>query len=115
MQACKIFSRAFPGKIFSALSLALLLLLWSQPGLGESRTQPQILPLTALVIESAEGPHHFEVMVAKNRAQRLKGLMFRRRMDGDQGMLFDYQRPREAAMWMKNTYISLDMIFIDRT
>ena len=38
--------------------------------------------------------------------------MFRQRMPEDRGMLFDFGQPRPVAMWMKNTYISLDMLFI---
>ena len=44
--------------------------------------------------------------------ERARGLMFRRFMPADRGMLFDFQRVEPVAMWMQNTYISLDMIFI---
>ena len=100
--------------VFLSFFLPLLaaLIFWSQAGLAEPRDLPQQLPLTELIIETENGRHNFEVMVAQNRRQRLKGLMFRRRMDDDHGMLFDYGRPHEIAMWMKNTYLPLDMIFI---
>jgi uncharacterized protein len=39
-------------------------------------------------------------------------LMFRQRMPPDQAMVFDFINPKPAAMWMKNTYISLDMVFV---
>ena len=94
------------------IPLLAALVLWSPPGLAEPRDLPQQLPLTPLVIESADGRHRFEVMVAQNRKQRLKGLMFRRQMEADHGMLFDYGRPHKIAMWMKNTFLPLDMIFI---
>ena len=105
-------SRALSFSTALFLPLMAAVVLWSLPGLAEPRDLPQQLPLTPLVIETEDGSHLFEVMVAQNRRQRLKGLMFRRRMDADHGMLFDYGRPHEIAMWMKNTYLALDMIFI---
>ena len=93
-------------------AFAVALLFWSQPVLAQYDRQPQKLPLSPLVIETADGSHRFEVMVAQSREQRLKGLMFRLKMADDHGMIFDYGRPRTVSMWMKNTYISLDMLFI---
>ena len=46
--------------------------------------------------------------------QKTKGLMFREHMDKDKGMVFFNEEERPMAMWMKNTYISLDMIFADK-
>ena len=113
MQVPSARSRALSLSTAVFLPLLAAVVLWTLPGLAEPRHQPQQLPLTPLVIETADGRHHFEVMVAQSRRQRLKGLMYRRQMDGDHGMLFDYgRRPRQMAMWMKNTYLSLDMIFI---
>jgi uncharacterized membrane protein (UPF0127 family) len=43
---------------------------------------------------------------------RSRGLMFRRSMPADHGMLFDFEQVAPVAMWMKNTYLSLDMLFI---
>lgn len=56
--------------------------------------------------------HSFQVEVARNDADRAQGLMFRRSMAADRGMLFDFGRVEPVAMWMQNTYLSLDMLFI---
>ncbi len=65
-----------------------------------------------LSIETALGRVDFVVEVAKTSSERAQGLMFRQSMAADAGMLFDYRRPRPVAMWMKNTYLPLDMLFI---
>ena len=68
--------------------------------------------LSELVILSATGPHAFMVEVADTPQERARGLMFRRTLGADRGMLFDYRHVQPAAMWMKNTTLPLDMLFI---
>ena len=65
-----------------------------------------------LEIASKTGVHVFTVEIAETDAQREKGLMFRKKLPEGQGMLFDFHRDQEVAMWMENTYIPLDMVFI---
>ena len=65
-----------------------------------------------LAIVAKNGRHAFQVEVMRTDAQRAKGLMDRRSMAADHAMLFDFERPAPATMWMKNTYLSLDMVFI---
>ncbi len=65
-----------------------------------------------LVLKTASGEHRFNVEVAASEEERAIGLMFRRSLPKDGGMLFLYHRPQQAAMWMRNTFIPLDMIFI---
>ena len=64
---------------------------------------------------AASGPHLFSVEVMRTDEQRARGLMNRRFMAQDRGMLFDFKREEPVAMWMKNTYLSLDMVFIDKS
>lgn len=73
--------------------------------------QPE-LPRSNLIIETAGGPHAFSVELARTEEQKSCGLMLRQRLGWGEGMLFHYQPPSEAWMWMANTAIPLDMIFI---
>ena len=64
-----------------------------------------------LQIETTSGSHEFTVELAISRGQQAQGLMFRREMAADAGMLFVHPRPRLLTMWMRNTLIPLDMVF----
>ena len=66
-------------------------------------------PLTFL---ASAGKHRVTVEVADSDAERSTGLMFRRSLGDDEGMIFIYPSDQPISMWMKNTYISLDMIFV---
>jgi uncharacterized protein len=68
--------------------------------------------LQTLEIASKTGVHVFSVELAVTDEERERGLMFRRSVPESTGMLFDFKRDQEVTMWMKNTYVSLDMIFI---
>ncbi|MDH3579568.1 MAG: DUF192 domain-containing protein [Hyphomicrobiales bacterium] len=71
----------------------------------------QLKKETAVVVTSA-GEHSFEVEIADRNDARNRGLMFRRSLGQWAGMLFFYDREQHISMWMRNTYIPLDMIFI---
>ena len=65
-----------------------------------------------LEIASKSGVHVFAVELAVTDEERAKGLMFRRSLPESEGMLFDFKADQPISMWMRNTYVSLDMIFI---
>jgi uncharacterized protein len=68
--------------------------------------------LETLQIVTASGTHDFQVEIARDEESRARGLMNRRFLPADRGMLFEFDRAAPVAFWMKNTYIPLDMIFI---
>ena len=76
--------------------------------LGPQPTLPQV----PLIIETSKGPARFTVEMATSVSQQERGLMFRKELASDAGMLFDFGDEGPRAFWMKNTLIPLDMLFI---
>lgn len=68
--------------------------------------------LQTIEIVSKTGVHVFTVELAVNDEERARGLMFRTELPEGRGMLFDFYNEQERSFWMKNTPISLDIIFI---
>jgi uncharacterized membrane protein (UPF0127 family) len=92
----------------SVLMLALVLLL--VPALGATRAPA--MEKGTIEIATKSGVRVFNVDVAVSDKEREKGLMFRTKVPEGYGMLFDFKRDQMVTMWMKNTLVSLDMIFI---
>jgi uncharacterized protein len=66
-----------------------------------------------IYISTSENKYKFNVEIAQNKTEREIGLMCRTFLPRDEGMLFIYEKPQYLSFWMKNTIISLDIIYID--
>lgn len=82
----------------------------AQPGVDRPQPKLREEPLTIIGRDGAR--HAFRVEMAVRPEDQMVGMMFRTTMQPDEGMLFDWGQPRESAMWMRNTLIPLDMVFI---
>jgi uncharacterized protein len=89
------------------MALALAGALWMFA--GEAGRAASVQPLE---IVTKTGVHVFSVEMATTEEEKTTGLMYRKELPEGKGMLFDFAPDQEVSMWMKNTYISLDMIFI---
>ena len=98
------------GRRSLTLGLAASLALAAMPAAGQRRLAK--FARSSLVIRSGGREHRFSVEIARTPREHSQGLMFRRRMAADAGMLFVYDPPRPVSMWMRNTYLPLDMFFI---
>jgi hypothetical protein len=78
----------------------------------QSQTDAAAMKQERLVIHTAQGNFPFTVEVADEPQTRARGLMFRQTMAADHGMLFVFGQTRPVSMWMKNTPLSLDMVFL---
>jgi uncharacterized protein len=77
-----------------------------------ARAQLQRFETSTLTIDTAKGAARFTVELALTPAQQQQGLMYRRELAPDAGMLFVFAQTQPAVFWMKNTLIPLDMVFI---
>ena len=97
--------------------IALLALLWlGTPAMGGSTDAAQldrVFPRSTMQIATPDARlHTFKIWVADSDQRRARGLMFVKHMAEDEGMLFIYPQAVRAGMWMKNTFIPLDMLFV---
>ncbi len=99
----------------AALLLAGVALLARPLTAQEAGIEPlSAFPQSMLAIRTVGGKVlHFQIWTADNPRRREQGLMFVRGMDDHAGMLFVFPGDRRVSMWMKNTYMSLDLVFID--
>jgi len=95
------------GRLMTSLGAAsaVLVILCSNPAVRAASVQP-------LEIATKSGVQVFSVDLATTEEEKQTGLMHRKELPDGKGMLFDFSPEQQISMWMKNTYISLDMIFI---
>lgn len=106
---------------FALLSLVLLLAAPAAAQLPDAPAGDPANPETVidfgapevLSIETGEGVLEFSVLIADEDDERARGLMFRSGLGDGEGMLFDYGQPQQVSMWMRNTEIPLDIIYVD--
>ncbi|WP_440410509.1 DUF192 domain-containing protein [Neorhizobium petrolearium] len=95
-------------KVIKSALAALFLLL-----AGAAIAQEMTFPRDELSIRTVGGEsHRLSIELAVTDAQRQHGLMYRKEMAPDHGMLFDFGQARRVSMWMENTVLALDMLFI---
>src|SRR6201992_506579 len=87
--------------------VASVVALWALTG-----PEARAATIQPLEIVTKTGVHVFSVEMATTEEEKTTGLMYRKELADGKGMLFDFSPEQEVSMWMKNTYISLDMIFI---
>nr|WP_194299852.1 DUF192 domain-containing protein [Acetobacter conturbans] len=97
----------------SALTATIALPAFAEEFAGEPAAAQPTLPQEKLTIQSANGKHEFTVEKATTPRQQQVGEMFRTSLPADQGMIFIWNAPQQSDMWMENTLVPLDIVFID--
>ena len=96
----------------AALAVLLALAACAQSETQSGDSGEAVVETEQVTIDTAGGPVRFTVEIADDDQERARGLMFRDSLSDDRGMLFHFQEPEHASFWMRNTQISLDIIFI---
>ncbi len=91
-------------------ALMLMLFVWAVP----SSTMASEMPRGTVSVKTSTGVHNFTVERAETSEHQARGLMHRRHMKADHGMLFTWPNERNVSMWMANTILPLDMVFIKK-
>ncbi|MEI6408484.1 MAG: DUF192 domain-containing protein [Bacteroidota bacterium] len=88
----------------------------STPAKSEPPAEPAFVKEGELIFRSPDGQKNLtrlEIEIADDSYQRQQGLMFRKKMPDSRGMLFTFEAPEEQSFWMHNTYIPLDIVYIN--
>src|SRR5438270_9968178 len=94
------------------VSVAVALLFAGSCRGGAAPASRSDMPQPAVRFETPRGPWIVRVEIARNDQQRARGLMFRRELARDHGMLFIFEETSEHTFWMHDTLIPLDLIFL---
>nr|WP_321444739.1 DUF192 domain-containing protein [uncultured Cohaesibacter sp.] len=121
MLSARYFKRSFP-LLIQSLTVGLFTLALSLGGAfgpvlvhaEPAMSADKMSNLEELIIQSDDKDHVFSIEIAADDPARAKGLMYRTKIEPNHGMLFDFEQTEQIYMWMKNTYISLDMLFVDK-
>ncbi len=100
------------GKVGNSVVACLVLALTVFSACAQSPKLPTV-EAHFLASSGVESPR-FRLEVCSNDGERAKGLMYRRSLAEDAGMIFVFPEERNHSFWMKNTYIALDMVFVDK-
>ncbi len=96
-----------------SLALAVVTALGTAPfAVPPAAAETVTFPRGELFIDTTHTIERFDIEIARTEAQRSRGLMYRAELAPDAGMLFLFDPVREASMWMRNTFVALDMLFI---
>ncbi len=98
----------------TGLLLLLAVFAFSPVTLAQAVVSSKDNVLYPLEIETADGIQRYHVEIARTYQEQKRGLMHREFLPASQGMLFLHKQPKVLQMWMKNTLIALDMLFIDQ-
>ena len=102
-------SRAALAFICTTFALVIIFSIMMNPSVADSSKGKGLTPLG---VSTPKGKFTYNIELAVSGEQRTRGLMFRKQMPQDYGMLFDFDRTQTVMMWMKNTFLPLDMIFM---
>ena len=101
------------GLMMRSVFVALLFLFSGLASLASAQGSETFDQEPLIIMNSKGSQHRFTVELALDNGQRQQGLMYRKTMAADAGMLFDFGTDRDVTMWMRNTVLPLDMLFIN--